>query len=153
MKRTHGIIRSLASAALAATTLAAALPRSADAASPTIRRIYTTTARAFDAWNPGVSPAPARTAAFASGVKIIAIYFAYRGAHAKQDQYQITIVTTGGAAVSRGKVHLFPYKNGESMIEFQDGSTASGVFPNGAYRARVLVNGHVGGSSTFSVGR
>ena len=112
---------------------------------------YPATKSAFDAWSNSTSTdRPPKTVAFPSGTKVVAFYFEYHGAKAKSTQYDIIIRDHSGKTFTSHGPYAFQHTEGLHMSPVDVSS--SGAFPNGAYRADLLIDGQTALSVFFTVG-
>ncbi len=116
----------------------------------TIDTLYPATKAAFDAWAASATaPAPAKTSVFPAGTKIVTFYFEYKGFKAGTTSYTVVVKNQAGKTVVKHGPYVTKYVDGLQMSPV---TGPSGSWPSGAYRADLLIDGHIMFSTFFSVG-
>jgi S1-C subfamily serine protease len=114
-----------------------------------ITHFYSTTGPAYDAWGTkGNYAPPPRAVKLKAGSHLVGLYWVYSGAKPKVSTYQIVVLNGSGAKYFTGQVHTFEGVANAHMSELDNGD----AFPNGSYKAEVLVNGKLAATTTFTVG-
>ena len=131
-------------------TMGSTLPTPVRAAGPTISIFYPATKAAYDAWNATSSTArPPRTSAFPKSTHVVTFYFEYQGARANATLFTIVVHNHAGATLTTHGPFTLSLGAGLHMSEV---SAPAGTYADGTYHADLLVDGHLAGSTAFTVG-
>ncbi len=112
--------------------------------------LYPATEAAGQAWaKSSTATRPTKTTTFLSGTKVVAFYFEYLNAVPKVTEYTVVVRNHGGQVVVTHGPYVTSYKDGLQISPVQ---APVGAWPDGAYRADLVVGGQVLASTFFGVG-
>ncbi|HXT37551.1 MAG TPA: hypothetical protein VN837_18405 [Chloroflexota bacterium] len=148
MKRLLWILVRVAALAIVL-PLGATLPTpSAHAAGPGVSSFYPATKADYDAWPSRKYAPPPNTSSFPSGTAIIAFYFAYSGAIAKQTVY-VGVVENSKGSVMDTEAGTLTNTSSEQMFWVR---RPNKTFPDDVYKVTLTLDGLPVGITTFTVG-
>ncbi len=124
-----------------------AQPVSAQTASLKIPKFYTISRASYDTWVSSHKDLPAPLKTFAADTTDVGYILGYSGATPKVSTFHVTIYDGSGKVFLTGRVRALTYKGGYFTNYFDYFPR----FPGGMYKMKLLVNGKVAGSASFSV--
>ncbi len=122
-------------------------PSATQAASLKIPRFYTISRTSFDKWVSAHKELPSPLKLFAADTTNVGYILGYSGAKPKVSSFQIIIYDGSGNVFLTGLIRTLTYKSGYFTNYFDYHPR----FPGGTYTMKLLVNGKVDGSTSFSV--